>query len=149
MRRSQRSAPVLLTAGGLAVIVGSFLPWVASGTAERSSYQVFEVVARLGFAPDGPVGWAMRLWPIVPLLMVLAAVASWFEYRLPAVAIGTAGALYAAGVGFAVNDAPKEGLVRVLGAPLFTAFAAVVVLAGAVVEVTGVLRRAHGRMLSS
>lgn len=140
MRSSQQAAPALLSAGGLAVIVGTFLPWVASGTAERSSYQVFEVVGRLGFAPGGPVGWALRLWPIVPLLMVLAAAASWFEYRVLAVAVGAVGALYAGGVGFAVNQAPKEGLVRVLGAPLFTGLAAGVVLAGAVVEAAGAIR---------
>lgn len=127
----------MLTAGGVAVIVGTFLPWVASGTAERSSYEVFEVVDRLGFSPDGPVGWAMRLWPMVPLLMVLAAAASWFEYRVLAITVGAVGGLYAAAVGFAVDQAPKEGLVRVLGAPLFTGLAAAVVLAGTVAEVVG------------
>jgi len=140
MRLSGMAAPGLLTVGGVAVIVGTFLPWVASGTAERSSYQVFEVIGRLGFAPDGPVGWAMRLWPIMPLLMVSAAAAAWFEYRVLAAAIGAVGAFYAGGVGFAVNQAPKEGLVRVLGAPLFTGVAAGLVLAGAVVEMAGVVR---------
>ncbi len=141
MRTSARAAPALLTAGGLAVIVCTFLPWVASGTAERSSYEIFDVVARLGFAPDGPVGWAMRLWPAVPLLMMLAAATSWFEYRIPAAGIGALGSLYVGGVGFVINRAPKEGLVHVLAAPQLTAFAAVVVLAGAVVEAAGVIRQ--------
>ena len=134
MSSRDRLGPAVITLGAAGVLVGTFRPWVVSGRVNRSSYQIFEVVERLGFTPGGPLGWAVRLWPVVPLLMVCAVAASWFRYRVAAVTLGAVGSLYAGAVGAAVSMAPREGLVHVLGAPLFTAVAAAVVLAGAIVE---------------
>ena len=39
--------------GLVLVIVGSFLPWVISGTVKRSSYEIIGVIDRLGIAGDG------------------------------------------------------------------------------------------------
>ena len=64
----------IASSGALVVLTGSFLPWLASGSAERSSYDLFGIVERLGFAPDGAVGWAVRLWPLLPLLLVVTVV---------------------------------------------------------------------------
>jgi len=134
------AAPVMITVGSLGVLVGTFWPWVASGRRNRSSYQIFEVVERLGFAPGGAVGWGLRLWPIVPLLVVCASIAAWYRRRLAAGLLAGLGALYAGGVGLAMGSAPRSGLVRVLGAPTFTAIASGVLLAGAVVVLIGAVR---------
>lgn len=97
------------------MLVGSFLPWLASGSAERSSYDLFGIVERLGFSPDGVVGWAVRLWPLLPLLLVITVVshhlhvdAAW----LPVLrSVSTAvSALYAGAVALAVRLAPDIGL---------------------------------------
>jgi hypothetical protein len=105
----------IASSGALVVLVGSFLPWLASGTANRSSYDLLGIVDRLGFSPDGIVGWAVRLWPLLPLLLVvtvishhLSADAVW----LPVVRSTTTAlaALYAGAVAIAVRLAPNVGL---------------------------------------
>lgn len=97
------------------MLVGSFLPWLASGSANRSSYDLLGIVDRLGFSPDGVVGWAVRLWPLLPLLLVVTVIshhlrdgAAW----LPIVRSGAAAvsALYAGTVALAVRLAPDIGL---------------------------------------
>lgn len=99
------------------VLVGSFLPWLASGTAERSSYDLFGIVDRLGFSPSGLMGWAVRLWPLLPLLLVVTVVTHhlgspgrWVSVvRWTSTALA---ALYAGAVAVAVRLAPDVGLFR-------------------------------------
>ena len=58
------------------------MPWLRTGERRRSSYEMFGIVDRLGFSPTGPVGMAIRLWPLMPLLLAaLAAVAAWWGWR--------------------------------------------------------------------
>lgn len=144
MRTTDRLAPMLISLGATGVLVATFRPWVASGRRTRNSYEVFEIVERLGFAPGGLVGWAMRLWPLVPLLLATAVATTWFERRLVAGVAAALAALYAGGVGVAVNTAPHEGIVRVVGAPLFTAIAALVLVSGAIAELAGVVLARRG-----
>ena len=73
----QRAGAVTVTAGAAVLLVGTFLTWLRSGATERSSYDVFDLVDRLGFSEGGLVGWALRLWPLVPLLLVIAVIAWW------------------------------------------------------------------------
>ena len=77
-RPQQRAGAVTVTAGAAVLLVGTFLTWLRSGATERSSYDVFDLVDRLGFSEGGLVGWALRLWPLVPLLLVLTVIAWWF-----------------------------------------------------------------------
>lgn len=107
----------IASSGAFVVLVGSFLPWLASGSASRSSYDLLGIIDRLGFSPDGAMGWAVRLWPLMPLLLVVTVVshhvrvdASW----LPAVRAATTSltALYAGAVAVAVRSAPDAGLFR-------------------------------------
>ena len=74
----QRAGAVTVTAGAAVLLVGTFLTWLRSGATERSSYDVFDLVDRLGFSEGGLMGWALRLWPLVPLLLVLTVIAWWF-----------------------------------------------------------------------
>lgn len=105
------------SAGAGVALIGSFLPWLASGSVSRSSYDLLGIVDRLGFSPDGVVGWAIRLWPLLPLLLVVTVVshhvhldAGWLP---PVRSVTTAvTALYAGAVALAVRLAPDVGLFR-------------------------------------
>lgn len=105
----------IASSGALVVLVGSFLPWLASGSAARSSYDLFGIVDRLGFSPDGVIGWAIRLWPLLPLLLVVTVVshhlrlgAGWLPVvRSTATAVT---AVYAGAVAVAVRSAPDIAL---------------------------------------
>lgn len=105
----------IASAGAIVALIGSFLPWLASGTVSRSSYDLLGIVDRLGFSPDGVVGWAIRLWPLLPLLLVVTVVshhvhvdATWLPVvRTTSTAVT---ALYAGAVALAVRLAPDIGL---------------------------------------
>ena len=126
------SAHVVLTIGALVTIIGSLCPWVASGTVDRSSYEVIDLVDRLGFAESGPVGVALRAWPLMPLLVVTGPVAMWWRRRVVGLALSVTGAVYAAAVALTVRLAPSTGLLRIR-------FGWIVTLAGAVVMLAGTL----------
>ena len=53
----QRAGAVTVTAGAAVLLVGTFLTWLRSGATERSSYDVFDLVDRLGFSEGGLMGW--------------------------------------------------------------------------------------------
>ena len=138
---------VTTTAGAATTLVGTFLPWLRSGSRDRSSYSIFDLVERLGFAPDGVVAWSLRLWPLVPLLLVTMAVASWavvtkhLPWRAAALAIGAA-TVWVGGTAVALVLAPDAGLVRVGSGPA-------VAMAGVVVAALGgVLLRPRGSAAS-
>ncbi|MET0323937.1 MAG: hypothetical protein ABW219_01850 [Ilumatobacteraceae bacterium] len=130
-----RSAPfvIAMTAGAAAAIVGSLLAWIRTGGARRNSYDLFAVVGRLGFAPDGPMSAAVRWWPLVPLLAVVAVVAAWWGWPRLGGALGVIAAAYAGGVATAVSAAPAASEVVDVqhGAPL-TAVGGLVLLVGSV-----------------
>ncbi len=102
----------MFTGAGTVVLVGVFGPWLRSGSSTRSSFELLDLVERLGFAPDGPFGVAVRGWPLVPLLVVAATVACWAGRTTASVRLGFIGGLYVAGVAYGVRNAPDVGLVR-------------------------------------
>ena len=118
------------------VIAGTAMPWLRTGQRRRSSYEMFGLIDRLGFSPDGAVGWAIRLWPLVPLLAVIAAVRAWFAPRWSLVPAIVA-ALYAGGVGFAVANVDEVSTVGIEGGPSFTTVGAALVVFGAAVATYG------------
>jgi hypothetical protein len=120
----------VMTVGALVTVWGSFQPWLASGSAQRTSYQLFGLVDRLGYAESGPMGWAVSSWPVMPLLVVTATVAVWWRRWRIGVLLGTVGALLAAAVSVGVRRAPGDGLVRSLSGPSITLAGSVVMLAG-------------------
>lgn len=134
-RRPELIGVLVLTAGALSALVGTFLPWVRSGATTRSSYEIFDLVDRLGFTPSGLVGTALRLWPLTPLLLVLAVVATWWatdrrSWQRGAAAVTLAAVAYAGGTATAIRFAPDSGLLRIGVGPTVTALGAVVMLIG-------------------
>lgn len=132
----RRLAPfVAMVVGGALAVWGSFLGWVRTGSRSRNSYDVFRVVGRLGFAPDGPAATALRWWPLVPLLTVAAVVAVWWGWGRAGGVIGVVGALYAGAVGAAVVGAPAAGPVDIGIGPAVTTAGAMVLLGGSIVAI--------------
>jgi len=122
-----------MTAGAAGVIVGSSMAWVRTGGARRNSYDLFAVIGRLGFAPDGPASAALRWWPLVPLLAVAGVVVAWWGWPRPGGALGILGALYAGGVAIAVSAAPAASdVIDVEPGALVTAIGGVALFVGSV-----------------
>ena len=134
--RTTRGA-VTVTAGAGTALIGTFLPWLRSGARDRSSYAIFDLVERLGFAPDGPVAWSLRLWPLVPLVLVALSVACWavvtrhLGWRVAASITGV-GVVWVAGTSLALVLAPDIGLFRIGVGPTVTLVGVVVAGAGVV-----------------
>ncbi len=128
---------VLAGVGALATIVGTFLPWVRSGTRRRTSYEIFSLVDRLGFSPSSLVGWGLRLWPVVPFLVVLAATLSWFPRRWVTGATALVAVVYVGGVAAAVESAPSTSLISIEFGPEVTLAGAAVLAASAVLTAMG------------
>jgi hypothetical protein len=104
--------PLLISVGAVATVVGTFLPWLRSGTNDRNSFQLLSLLNYLGFAPDGPMGWAVRLWPVVPLVCAVAAVAAWRGMWPIASLAGVAGGTYAFGLSYAVRSTSATSLLQ-------------------------------------
>lgn len=69
----------MVTGGAVVTLVGSFLPWLRTGARTRSSYELFQIAERLGFASGGAVEWVLRLWPLVPFLSALVVTLQWWH----------------------------------------------------------------------
>lgn len=132
--KSQRVGAALVTTGAAIALVGTFLPWLRSGATRRSSYEIFELVDRLGFSPNGVVGWALRLWPLVPLLLIVSAVLQWWQRPERWVRVRTflptLSAFYVGGTSAAVIWAPDAALFRFGSGPIVTLVGCLAVLAG-------------------
>lgn len=89
-------------AGLVLVIVGSFLPWVVSGTVRRSSYAIVGLLSRLGIGEDGPIGALIAGWPLIGVLcmtpVIAAAIRWWRVAGVLAVLVSLAAALLSFGV---------------------------------------------------
>ena len=128
--------------GAVVALVGTFLPWLGSGAVGRSSYDLLDIVERLGFSPDGLVGLALTVWPLAPLLLVLTAVAQWPGWTSAWAAVGATGlalvsAGYVGGTAVAVLNAPEVSLFRVRSGTWVTVVGALVMLVGAAVSGVG------------
>jgi len=124
----RRAMPVAVMAvGAVVAIVGALLPWLRTGGRARNSFDLFRLVADLGFAPDGPAAMAIRWWPLVPLLAVVAVVAAWWGWPRAGGALGLVSAAYALTVALAVLSATTRGrgLARAPGVAVTVAGAAV------------------------
>jgi hypothetical protein len=121
-----------MTSGAALMIVGTLLTWVRSGGARRNSYDIFRLVGRLGFAPDGPEATALRWWPVMPLLATSAVVAVWWSCPRLGATLGLLAGAYAGGVAVAVLAAPDGGLVQIGPGPVATAIGAAILLAGTI-----------------
>lgn len=134
LTRDLRAAAVV-TAGAAIAIVGTFLPWVRSGSRDRSSFQIFGLVDRLGFAPDGPVSWTLHWWAFAPLLVVLTVVAAWLRpgstlVRRAVLTSGLVVPVVLGGTALALRRAPQSGLLTIGVGPSVTAIGCATIAVG-------------------
>jgi hypothetical protein len=124
---------VAVTIGAAVTVLGSSMAWLRTGQRRRSSFEMFGLLERLGFLPRGGIGWAIRLWPVVPLLAVAAAVLAWTVRGWPLRVLALVTLLYAGGVGFAVASADEQSFVFIEYGPMVTAAGASMLMIGALV----------------
>jgi hypothetical protein len=105
---------------------------VRSGGARRNSYDIFRLVGRLGFAPDGPAATALRWWPVMPLLATVAVVAVWWAWPRLGAVVGLLAGVYAGAVAIAVLAAPAGDVVDVGGGPAVSATGAAILVVGSI-----------------
>jgi hypothetical protein len=138
-------AVAVMAVGAVVVIVGSLLPWLRTGARRRHSYDLFELVERLGFASTGPVATALRWWPLVPLLAVSAVVAAWWGWPRAGGVVGVVAALYAGAIALAVSLAPSGRAIDALAGAPVTFLGAGALLGGSVAAIVTGFRRAVRR----
>ena len=126
---------VVATLGGIVALVGTFLPWLRSGTRDRNSYEIFSLVDRLGISQSSVVGWGVRLWPVVPLLLVLAVTLQWFTRKWISGAAVLVAIVYAGVVSNVVRSASSNSLITIESGPLVTLAGAVTLAVGALIPI--------------
>ena len=119
-----------LTALGCAVaLLGTFLPWLATGERERSSYDLSSIARRLNVASSTGERLAITLWPVVPFCLLGAAVLLVMRCSSGARLFAVAVSAYVGAVAIIVWRAPLDtgpGVpVTVVGTALFVAGALV------------------------
>jgi hypothetical protein len=121
-------------------VIGALLPWLRTGGRSRNSFDLFRVVGDLGFARHGVAATAIRWWPIVPLLAVVAVVTSWWGWARTGGVVGVVAGLYTLAVGIAVLGAPTRGriIARSVGATVTTVGGGVLLVGSAAVLAVGV-----------
>ena len=101
----------LVTVGGIGLVVSMFGPWVRSGSNHRNSFELVDLIDRLGFTPNGPIETAIRGWPFAPLLVVVAVVLTiWLAGRTGAIVSIVVGAAIGI-VGLAMRTVPESSLI--------------------------------------
>jgi len=122
---ARRWSVLLAVTGSVGVAAAGFLPWGASGRAERSSYALVGVVDRLEVL-DGAEATLIRIWYLAPI----AAATVWLAAALGrrGVAAGVAAPLALTGVVFA--EAVRRSPLLGRPGPYATMAAAAVALAG-------------------
>jgi hypothetical protein len=116
--------PVALFITGIAVVVGTFLPWLRSGARWRTSYELLGLVDRLG-AARGPGASLLRWWPIVPLLVTASVVVAWWGFRRAAVVLAVMVCAAAIHVSVVVERGAGRAAMRTGAGLWLTAYASV------------------------
>jgi hypothetical protein len=127
-RRPEAVIPPVLGAVGLvAIVVGTFLPWLRSGTQDRNSYQAGGAVRRL-LGASGFIDHVLGLWPLVGVACAAAMALFLLGLRtLGSIVAGVSAlAAGAAGVGALATTATTVAEVTLIG-PLVTLLGATLV----------------------
>ena len=130
-----------LTLGAILAIMGVFGAWLSVGPTTWSSSDLRGLVVDLGFSVNGAFEVAVRLWVLIPVLMVLSVVAGWLRRTLTSSILGLLGGLYAGVVALVVTQAPSIKLFSIEWGVYATLVGSVVVL---VTSIWGFFPRGRG-----
>ncbi len=145
-RPVDRWVDLALAAGLVLLVAGTFLPWLRSGTVERSSYRTDGVIRDL-LDLNGVAGAVLMAWPFLSLLCAVAL--GLLILRLPrtGTALAVLCALAAGAVSVPVLLARSPGMVAVAATgPAVTLAGCVVVLAAATTRCVRALSRRSRRI---
>lgn len=92
----------------IASVAVSFAPWLQTGTARRTSYQVVRAADRLQVLDPGIQAVVSVLWAFLPLLAVASIAALIAERTLLAAALAAAIGLMQVALASAVKIAPRS-----------------------------------------
>lgn len=141
------AAWIITAAGSIGIIVGTFLPWLTSGSVQRHLYQVAGVADRLGFVGAAPAKALIALpvacaLPIGLMAMSLPRVGAFSALALSAIALGAGGAALAMAGGRGAGALAVAPL-----GPATVAVGGIFVLVGALVTIgsTRLARRGSAR----
>lgn len=134
-------------AGIVVTIVGTFLPWLVSGSVRRNSYAVAGLADRLLLEPGSFGAVVVSAWPYLgPFLLLSVVAAALRRWRTAAVVAGVGSVLAGVVAGLAVVIGPSDELISLsLVGPLVVLVGAVVTLAGAVLVFLAGPRRSDVR----
>ncbi len=107
----QRVAVGTAVAGVVLLVVGTFLPWLESGTVSRTSYQAAGALRSL-VHPDGPAGIVLDAWPFVSAAGAVAVALLVLGQWLLGAVVTAIASLAAGTVAIATLAAPAGGVIR-------------------------------------
>lgn len=138
-------AAVLGCAGLVCVVVGTFLPWLYSGSRARNSYATGGALRRV-FDVGGAADTALAAWPFVALACALAVGALILGLRRTSVVVGLLAAAAAMAGSIAMLTADGNGIVRPANTgPIVTLVGALAVPAAVTIHLLGTSRTGRGR----
>lgn len=123
----------MIGAASALVVIGAALPWLHSGARSRSSFDLVAVAQRLGLSPDGWQGVALRLWPVVPLVCVLATVAAWWGRHHISAALAAGVGVASLWLAWEVRTADLAANLRLAAGPTVTIVGALATFVAAAV----------------
>lgn len=101
-------APKALIASCVAAVAVTFAPWVHTGAAQRTSYQVVRAADRLQVLADGPQTVVSVAWAFLPFVAALAVVAVVAERRRLAAGLAVLVGVTELALALAVKIAPRS-----------------------------------------
>jgi hypothetical protein len=134
-----RAALVIGAASSL-TIVGALLPWLYSGARPRSSFDLVAIARRLDLSPEGWQGLLLRMWPLVPLVCVLATMAAWWGRHRLAAALALVAGIGSSWLSLRVRSADLGANLRLAVGPTVTLVGAVALVASAALVHTRFVR---------
>lgn len=93
------------------IVVGTFLPWLRSGTVDRNSYAAGDALRRVEHLPAA-LGAVLDGWPFLSIVCAVAAALALLGLRRWAFALGALCAVVAGAVSAVVLVRGSGGLVR-------------------------------------
>jgi hypothetical protein len=121
--------------GLVLVAVGTFLPWLRSGSVLRDSYESISAIRTIGIIRDSPLNLIIDAWTMTVPVITLCVAAYAFGFRRSAATVAAVVAIFCGtiGAGAAVESSGDEASLGIAGAgPTVTFIGGVLALLGVI-----------------
>jgi hypothetical protein len=126
---------VLGGAGLVMVTIGTFLPWLKSGSVLRDSYESIGAIRTIGIIRDSPLNLVIDAWTMIVPVITLCVAAYAFGFRRSAATVAAVVAIFCGtiGGGAAVESSGDETSLGIAGTgPTVTVIGGVLALLGVI-----------------